>query len=201
MTRPASACRFVVPPPRCHPSGAFRRLPLDRPGSPTRTRFTLQLVAVEPRRRSAPGSDWRLAGWARGAAPAPGASHRPSRRGRAGSARFRSRLVSPGARRISAVRNAELHVFFCDGTNEVPCINCDGTHEVPCINCDGTHEVPCINCDGTNRGPCIFRGRGGSTWQYPLAEVLPPWMGHFSFDSRLLVWCDRSAIGLRDDPT
>jgi hypothetical protein len=96
VTRPASACRFVVPPPRCHPSGAFRCLPLDRPGSPTRTRFTLQLVAVEPRRRSAPGSDWRLAGWARGAAPAPGASHRPSRRGRAGSARFRSRLVSPG---------------------------------------------------------------------------------------------------------
>ena len=47
----------------------------------------------------------------------------------------------------------------------------------------------------------FFRGRGGSTWQYPLAEVLPPWMGHFSFGSRLLVWCDRSAIGLRDDPT
>ena len=110
VTRPASACRFVVPPPGCHPSGAFRRLPLDRPGSPTRTLFTLQLVAVEPRRRSAPGSDWRLACWARGAAPAPGASHRPSRRGRAGSARFFSRLVSPGARRISAVRNAELHV-------------------------------------------------------------------------------------------
>ncbi len=88
VTRPASACRFVVPPPGCHPSGAFRRLPLDRPGSPTRTLFTLQTVAVEARRRSAPGSDWRLACWARGAAPAPGASHRPSRRGRAGSARF-----------------------------------------------------------------------------------------------------------------
>ena len=46
MTRPASACRFVVPPPGCHPSGVFRRLPLDRPGSPTRTLFT-EPVGVE----------------------------------------------------------------------------------------------------------------------------------------------------------
>ena len=46
MTRPASACRFVVPPPGCHPSGAFRCLPLDRPGSPTRTLFT-EPVGVE----------------------------------------------------------------------------------------------------------------------------------------------------------
>jgi hypothetical protein len=29
------------------------------------------------------------------------------------------------------------HVFFCDGTHEVPCIICDGTNEVPCIICGG----------------------------------------------------------------